>query len=191
MDVLLAPHNDDEALFAAFTLLRHRPHVVVCLRSHKQGDNWPTRELETTRALRVLGDCTWEQWGLRDDRPDWAAMKAQIDQLAGQYDRCFAPFPRFGANGWSGLDPMPPDGVCQHDRVGAIARESFGDRFVGYLTYTKAGKDDHGVRVPYEPEWVAAKLEALLCYPSQMLRREIAPHFLRGLEEFYAEEAAP
>jgi hypothetical protein len=31
--LLLAPHNDDETLFAAYTCLRERPKVVVILRS--------------------------------------------------------------------------------------------------------------------------------------------------------------
>lgn len=191
-DVLLAPHNDDEALFASFTCLRHRPHVVVCLRSFKQGQNWARRELETAEALRLLGGCPWEQWIYPDTNPPWPTIRQGIKELAERYERCFAPFPRFAANGWSGLGDVPPDGVCQHDRIGAIAQEVFGERYVGYLTYTKSGKDEFGTPVPFDPSWIGLKLQVLSCYRSQYVRPEIAPHFLdHPLREYYARETEP
>ena len=187
MDVLLSPHNDDAELFAAFLCLRYEPHVAVCLRSRKQGDNWARRELETAAAMDVLG-CTWEQWIEPDTAPSWPNIRSGIIHLGNRFDRCFAPWPRFAQNGWSGADPMPADGACQHDRIGEIAQEVFRDRYVGYLTYTKAGKDEMGDRVSYEPEWVKKKFQALLCHGSQIVRPEIAPHFLRGLDEYTARE---
>lgn len=185
MDLLLAPHNDDEALFAAFTCLRYKPHVAVCLRSFKQDRNWQRRELETSKAMRLLG-CTWEQWDIPDNAPNWPFVKALVERAAWKYDRCFAPYPRFSWNGWTGSGDVPPDGVCQHDRIGEIAQTVFGDRYTGYLTYTKAGKDVHGDPVPFEPEWPLLKLQALLCYESQIRRPEIVPHFLGDLNEYYA-----
>lgn len=188
LDVLIAPHNDDEVLFTTFLLLRYKPHVVVCLRSHKQDNNWARRELETAAAMEKLG-CTWEQWQHPDVAPDWPSVKRMIDDLANRYERCFAPYPRFAANGWSNDEPQPRDGVKQHDRIGEIAQESFGEgRYVGYLTYTKAGKDEGGNKVPFDPEWPLLKLEALALYKSQIFRPEIVPHFLGGLQEYVARE---
>lgn len=191
VDVLLAPHNDDEALFCAFTCLRYRPRVIVCLRSFKQGANWARRELETSAAMHVLG-CAWQQWDVPDARPDWPAVRKAVRALADdpEVDRCFAPWPRWAQNGHTPTD-HGIDGVHQHDVIGAIAQDVFRDRYVGYLTYTRAGKDEFGDRVPFEPEWPALKLEALLCYRSQIVRPEIVPHFLGSLTEYYAREAGP
>lgn len=30
MNLLFAPHADDETLFAAYTVLRFSPHVIIC-----------------------------------------------------------------------------------------------------------------------------------------------------------------
>ena len=192
MDVLLAPHNDDESLFAAFTLLRHRPHVVVCLRSYANGSRYPTREIETAAAMRVLG-CTWEQWPFPDLDVPWAEVREQIFDLPLRYDRCFAPYPRWAANGHQrGSLPGNGFGVQQHDPIGEWAREAFDLRYTGYLTYTRwAGKDRQGVPVVYEEGWAERKIAALACYTSQLADPSTAPHFLAEQHEFYGLEQHP
>ena len=156
--VFLAPHSDDEVLFGAFTLLRHKPHVIVCT------PGGHVREAETAAACQILG-VTWEQW------------RAPLDELVytleeRRYDRIFAPQPEV-------------DGNSDHNAVGQVARNRFGAAVTHYMTYTTAGKSK-GRPVEYELDWIGLKLQALACYPSQFGHPSHAPHFVRGLEEFYA-----
>ena len=108
--VFLAPHHDDETLFGAFTLLRHKPHVIVCT---------PGGPAETAAACQILG-VTWEQW------------YAPVDELVcaleeRSYDRIFAPQPEVHGNG-------------DHNAVGQMAYRHFGAAVTHYMTYTTAGK---------------------------------------------------
>src|SRR5262245_21395624 len=74
--LFLAPHNDDETLFGAFTLQRERPVVLILYDSYVQvnrGAAWcdaETRREETRKAARILlGDgATVRFCGFRDDR---------------------------------------------------------------------------------------------------------------------------
>ena len=71
LKLLLAPHNDDESLFAAYTILRHQPLVVVVTSSWVQfnrGDNitCEQRDEESRRALEVL-ESPVLFLGIRDD----------------------------------------------------------------------------------------------------------------------------
>lgn len=185
--VLLEPHDDDAALFATATCLRERPQVITCLRSYRQDANFARREVETWKAMQILG-CPWTQWEFRDDAPDWPGLRKAIQALADQFDHCFAPFPRWNENGHDPAQPTPPGhGILQHDRIGQFALDAFGDRYTGYLTYLRwGGKDFHGTPVKFEPEWPVLKLRALACYESQLCRPEILPHFFGDLNEFYA-----
>lgn len=156
--VFLAPHSDDETLFGAFTLLRHKPHVIICT----QGG--PEREAETEAACQILG-VTWEQWRLPVDRIFHALEEWR-------YDHIYAPTPE-------------PEGNAEHNYIGTMVRRHFPDALTQYMTYTPAGKSA-GTPVPYELDWIGLKLRALACYPSQYSHPSDAPHFVRGLEEFYA-----
>lgn len=191
MKVLLEPHNDDAVLFATWTCLREQPHVITCLRSHRQGDNFARRELESHVALQETLGCSWGQWEFRDDAPDWPAIRSAIGQLAETFDHCYAPFPRWVQNGHDPAELTPPGhGILQHDRIGQMALDAFGpERYTGYLTYLRwGGKDNGGTAVPFEPEWPLRKLQALACYRSQLERPEIVSHFLGDLNEFYSSE---
>lgn len=186
--LLLSPHNDDEVLWTTWTLLREKPYVVVCLRSHSQGDNFAQRELETAAAMQVLGGCSWEQWTFADSSPDWVGLRRGIEELADVFEHCYAPCPRFVQNGHDPSIPSPPGGIFHHDKIGEFARGAFKERCTLYTTYTRwGGKDEQGEEVPYEPEWPLLKLQALACYKSQIIRPEIVPHFLDSQKEFYAQ----
>jgi LmbE family N-acetylglucosaminyl deacetylase len=156
--VFLAPHPDDEALFGAFTLLRHKPHVIVCT------DRGIDRLAETAAACGILG-VTFEQWHDPIDELVYALEERR-------YERIFAPQPEVHGD---------PD----HNAVGQMAYRHFGAAVTHYMTYTTAGKSK-GRRVEYELPWIGLKLRALACYPSQYGDPSHAPHFVRGLEEFYA-----
>lgn len=182
IDLFLAPHNDDETLFGAFTLLRRRPHVIVCLRSRVQeryGITATQRERETDAAMQLLG-CNWEQWNIRDinaDAQDLIQHLRRFDPGAVHRDvHVFAP-------------AIEEGGHHDHNLVGEVARYVFGpERVTHYLTYTRhGGKSEIGAEVYYEPAWVTLKLRALACYRSQIetAAAGCTPHFIRDQREWY------
>ena len=55
MRVLLSPHNDDESLFAAFTIMREKPLVIIVTDSNlQQGITAQERREETMQACQIL-----------------------------------------------------------------------------------------------------------------------------------------
>lgn len=75
MKLFLSPHNDDETLFGAFTIMREKPLVVVVFDSYIQVArgaewcDWKTRRQETARAMIALGQ--FSHYALdRDELPD-------------------------------------------------------------------------------------------------------------------------
>lgn len=163
--VLLTPHPDDETLFATFTLLREKPHVVCVF------DCGDERRTEFEAAMRTLGIKAPETWGFPEDPwPNWASIREAIRNLGAE--RLYAP-------------EAGDMGNLHHIGVGHAAADS-GIPTVHYLTYTTAGKQTSGNPVPYEPAWIGLKLRALACYESQYAHPSHAPHFMRGLDEFYA-----
>ena len=182
--LFLAPHNDDETLFGSFTLLRYRPHVVVCLRSFRMASpSYPgkmpvdffTREFETEMAMKTFG-CTWEQWTYSDVDPEWDELTAHLRVLDGQtldprWNRVFAPAFEIGGNE-------------QHNVIANIANSVFGDRVTSYLTYTASGKSRHGTEVEFEPEWIPLKHHALACYKTQAMHPATRAHFLTDIREY-------
>lgn len=177
--VLLSPHNDDAELFACFTLLREKPHVVVCMRCDYNADPMygaphDVRERETMRSLNLLG-VTWEQWDISETRPDWAEMERRICGLRKRgYTRAWVPMVEL-----SGGHP-------HHDRIGAMSLAVWPDA-ARYCTYSLAGKSI-GIEVPYHPRWVAAKLRALACYQSQAGGVNAHKYFIRDQREYVASE---
>lgn len=177
--LFLAPHNDDETLFAAYTILRHRPHVLVCLRSYVQagrlygqrpnvfGPDHETREIETGAALGILGT-TWEQLPVRDDTPDWDALRAILEVYADDAEYggpVFAP-------------AYEEDGHEHHNTVAELAGSVWPEeRIVRYMTYRRGHHRSEGVAVPFEPGWPGLKLRALACYRSQLELPDCFPWF--------------
>lgn len=162
--VFLSPHCDDEVLFGTFSLLREKPVVVVVY------DCGPEREAETNAAMGILG-CRVEHWRVQ--------LGQRKDSLAARI---------LGLPSCDVYAPLPEDGgQPQHNHVGEAALAVLrSDQVTQYLTYTEAGKSTHGLPVPYEPEWVASKLRALACYPSQSGHPSHAPHFIRDQTEYVA-----
>jgi LmbE family N-acetylglucosaminyl deacetylase len=180
--LLLQPHSDDAALFAAFTCLHHRPHVITVLSSQLQEDrgtgiSQATREAEDRCAMEFLG-CTVEQWPYSDASPDWGA----VENALRLYDEREAPERVFA--------PRPtPDGHEQHNAVGSLALDVFGDtRVTLYLTYRRGhGRAMSGNEVAFKPHWPGLKLRALACYVSQIQEPSTRDWFLDlSLREWYA-----
>lgn len=160
--VFLAPHHDDETLFGAFTLIGEQPLVVVVY------DGGPEREAETNAAMRILG-CEVEHWRIPVDGQPLTVtdIRERVE-----VDAVYAPL-------------AENDGQPQHNLIGELAI-GLDAHVIPYLTYTAAGKSTDGIPVPYEPGWVALKLAALACYPSQSGHPSHAPHFIRDQTEYTA-----
>jgi LmbE family N-acetylglucosaminyl deacetylase len=175
--VFLSPHNDDETLFGAFTLLRERPHVIVCLKSVVQdvrgyGITAQRRERETAAALRVLGIPSWTQWEIPDAQPDWELLESRLKAL--RAEKVYAP-------------AFEEEGHAHHNVIAQIAARVFpADDLTAYMTYTHDGRSESSNLVPFESEWIALKLRALLCYKSQILEPSTRDHFLYPQYEYYA-----
>src|SRR4026207_1324159 len=95
--LLISPHNDDETLWAAFTILREQPTVVVALDSYIQvarGDLQCTaerRRAETIAAMQILNPGSAPQFlGLRDDEFSLFDLDEALRQF-GQPEMVYAP----------------------------------------------------------------------------------------------------
>jgi LmbE family N-acetylglucosaminyl deacetylase len=179
--LLLSPHSDDGCLFAAYSILAHKPLVVTVLASQLQEDRGTgithaTRAAEDACAYAILG-CDHTQWPYTDSDPDWGgvvnAMRLMDDRL--DPSAVFAPAVEDG-------------GHDQHNQIGELAAAVFGDRVIAYLTYTNGRERSRGgSEVPFLPSWPAVKLRALACYLSQIAEPSTGHHFIdSGLREWYA-----
>jgi LmbE family N-acetylglucosaminyl deacetylase len=168
MKILLSPHDDDNALFAAFTCIRERPLVVVCLDSHIQpnrgerGCSAAERAAETNAAAKVLGVDIF-RLGLSDATVTEAAIETQL-------------FVGFASTEDTVYAPAEQGGNIHHDMVARVARRIFGRHLIEYTTYTKTELWTRGEVevVPTDAE-LQRKHHALGFYESQI--RVNRPHF--------------
>jgi len=181
MAIFISPHNDDETLFGAFTLLRTNPLVVVVYDSYLQEQRgnpvtWQQRRAETVAACEILGVGAIFL-GLSDADPGVTAgvIRDKLRGALGDFNEAvFAP-------------AIEPGGHEQHNLVAAAVEDR--RTVCRYLTYERhAGKSTAGHAVPIlTPRWIGKKLRALACYESQWdPKLGCYPHFLREQTEYYA-----
>lgn len=182
MKLFLSPHNDDETLFGAFTIMRERPVVCVVFDSYVQpargvpGCSVEMRREETFRAIQELNGKGLWFIGLRDDQI--CTKEALVIELAERFplaEQVWAP--AFAINGHD-----------QHNLVAEAADVVFPGKVTHYQTYTSYGKSRNGAEVlPRSGEDIARKLRALACYRSQLAmdaRLGCWPHFMNDLREY-------
>lgn len=167
MNLLISPHNDDETLFAAYTLIREKPLVVVCTDSFIQpnrGDHGCTsaiRRAESIAAAKVIGH-TVVFGGLRDDSLVEDDIRELLSSFHG-FNRVYA--------------PVIQGGNWQHDMIGKVAQEVF-QSLIQYTTYSKTELWTRGtVEIVPTPEEREKKMQALACYQSQIQLPATRPHF--------------
>ncbi len=163
--VLFAPHSDDETLFAAFTILKHRPHVVVCFESAGDYGETKVREAETRDAMSVLGAAGVEQWAGGELETQMRDLDARLRPSI-----VFAPSER----------SSHPD----HVHVARAAAAVFGSRLTQYHTYINGKKVTSDRVAPFERPWIAQKLRALARYESQIAHPRAHEFFLCDLREY-------
>lgn len=185
--LLLAPHHDDETLFASFLCIRYQPLVVVCFgRSDANGVETERRSREFVAATGLLGCKDVREWPLSDVSSTAEEVEAFMWGLrdpAGDYDWdiVFAPAVERARR---------PEGRGhpQHDLVGKLAKTVFADvQLEHYLTYTypPLHRSRWGEQIEYEPEWLFYKHSALSCYRSQASTLSYR-HFAEDMAEYLA-----
>lgn len=190
MNVLLSPHNDDETLFAAFTIAREHPRVVVCFPGAPGYGDPRERTLETRRAVEILGGAGVEQWTWDPRLPDTKHMT--MEAMMRDLDRRECPR----------LVWAPDEGTTHPDDVAVYQAASavFGDRLTTYHTYRvlepkSLEGSPHIVKVTstrqvhYEAAWVGLKLRALAEYQTQLAHPRAFKFFMQDLREWYGREA--
>lgn len=167
--ILFAPHPDDEALFAAYTIMREKPLVVIVTDAYIQsnrgeiGCDADTRWQETMRAMEILGSPVI-RLGIKDFELDYHQFGAFLAKSLSGFEKIYV--------------PALQEGNYHHDIVNRAARAVFGDRCVEYSTYSKGEFFTKGNKevVPTEEEFDTKK-RALNCYSSQLNLPSTKPHF--------------
>lgn len=178
MKLLISPHNDDETLFAAFTMIREKPLVLLMTDSYIQAERgdpitWDQRRDETVEACGILG-CNVVFAGIPDTRLTEEKIRDILKRYVGFMDDVYA--------------PAIQGGNPQHDLIGKVAKEVF-PHVIQYTTYTKTELHTTGsVEIVPTPQELEFKNKALDCYVSQLNLGSTRPHFdaVRGKPEYYA-----
>lgn len=175
MKLWLAPHNDDETLFGAYTLMREKPLVLIVTDSFIQpqrgdiGCSAEERRQESIEACKILG-CPVVFLGMKDTE---LAEDVLIQRLK--------PFVALGFE--KVYAPCIQEGNAQHDLVGSVARHIF-PSITRYTTYTKTELWTKGdIEVVPTNEEKELKIKALNCYKSQILLNATRPHFMAVLNK--------
>lgn len=162
--LFLAPHNDDEALFAAYTIMREKPLVVIVTDSWVQylrGEKTTAeqRRKESQMAMESLGAPT-EFLGIKDNELTDEVLIEKLRQY--QPTKVYAPLP-------NSKNP-------QHNLVGQAAQILWPDEVVFYSTYTRESLSPTGeIEIKPNQEEIELKNKALDCYKSQI--GIMGPHF--------------
>ena len=158
MKIFLSPHNDDETLFGAYTIMREKPLVIIVTDSYIQqerGDEATTGErIEETKKAMKLAGAEVEFLHI----PDKDFTLAGLEELLWKYGRpsiVYAPAFEEGGN-------------YIHNSVGQIARLVLGN-VKHYNTYVSGNDKTKGSEliIPTEEE-KELKKKMLACYTSQL-----------------------
>lgn len=196
LPVFISPHDDDFALFGAFTCIREQPIVVIVYDGYVQGNRGlritaDERKRETEAACVYLSrgePIPIIRLGFRDDDASVNATDIRM--------RVEGAIPDFGSRKLF-APANEENGHQQHNLVAAAFgmpacvpyRMSMWEHTY-YLTYTRTpnGKSvSHREVEPDNPSWVGSKLRSLACFQSQFLPAAgCVEHFIgRSLREYY------
>lgn len=185
MKLFLSPHNDDEVLFGALTIMRERPLVVVVYDGYVQGNRGVNilplvRRKETRVAMSVLGVDDAKFLGLRDDKqytPEDIIfrLRGAVD-IEQHFEAVYAPI-------------YDLDGHEQHNLVALASGLLDSAKYEHYSTYTRNGGRQRTPNevLPLDGSMIARKHRALACYTSQMDMDERLgcwPHFMNDMREY-------
>lgn len=172
MNLFFSPHNDDETLFGAFTLIRERPLVVIVTDSwiqYNRGDGITAEQRwqETLAAVELFA-CPVYRAGLHDTLLSMELVVQLMKKFKG-FEKVYA--------------PAIQGGNIHHDMVGEAARLVFKNLYQ-YTTYTKHELHTVGdIEVKPTPNEQKLKNEALGKYKSQLNLPSTRPHFAAVLDK--------
>lgn len=172
--IVLAPHGDDETLFAAFTCMRERAHVIICTQDADR-ELRRQRSLETTEAITILG-CSHHEWPIPADELEWDLAREKLEPwnsmalVASVPERVYAP-------------AVDPEGHEQHNLIGNLALAVFGEeKVIPYGTYARGQRHRLKTEVIPTADEIQRKLQALACYRSQIEHPSTRPWFFELLD---------
>ena len=169
--LLIAPHADDECLFACYQLIRLKAKVLVCL------DSGLNRYLELEAAMDVLGREFRMLW-VDETKPDWTAVLKGIGEEARQAGTVIGP-------------AFEEGGHEHHNEVARLVGQLGHSHKIHYLTYRRGhGRSTDGLVVKSTRAERDLKLAALQCYQSQWEDPATAPWFPGGEYSTYLEWVA-
>jgi LmbE family N-acetylglucosaminyl deacetylase len=175
MNLLLSPHNDDECLFAAYTLIRKKPLVVIVTDSDMQLERGVTseqRRQESRRACEYLGVAV-AYLGLKDGFVEDEDLQQRLKPFANlTWETVYA--------------PAIEGGHRDHDVIGKIASALFA-RLCYYSTYYDPAVAPNGdYEIIPTPIEIEMKNRALDFYESQISLSDVRVHFdsVRGKPEY-------
>lgn len=157
LKLFLAPHNDDETLFGAYTIMREKPLVVIVTDSWIQflrgtGITAEQRRNESQEAMEILG-VPIEFLGIKDNE---LTDKALIEKL-----KQYRPTKVYA--------PLPNSKRSHHNLVGKVARRLWPNKVIFYSTYTKESLTPMGeMEIKPTRREIELKNKALDCYKSQI-----------------------
>jgi LmbE family N-acetylglucosaminyl deacetylase len=166
--LLIEPHQDDFALFAAYTAMRVKPLIISVTSSHLQpnrGDVWcdaDTRRKESIEAAKIAG-CPIVFLDIPDTELTEEILRDRLQYFNPEIIYI----------------PAKQGGNSQHDLVNKVALELFGrNKCEQYSTYSKTQlyiPEGYEIK-PTHPE-MELKNKMLDCYKSQINLPSTAPHF--------------
>lgn len=168
--LLLAPHPDDETLFAFYTMLREDADVLLVL------DCGDERLAEFEKAMQLIGR-TPDRWiwnDVSEEEPDWANVGELTRQVASNYDRIIAPAYETGGH--------------EHHNAVALIAAALGKPVTFYFTYVRGhGRTVSGFPVIGSAAECELKRRAMDCYQSQIDNPLTAPWFESGWQVEFVE----
>lgn len=179
MILVLSPHNDDETLFAAFTILRYQAHVIVCHGSAGDYGRSEDRMMESAQAVATLGG-TFEQWDVPSGDANLLHSKLATGVERPNVQWVFAP----------DKHASHPD----HRLLAEVAADLFKGKLTTYHTYADQRRVTplsvgYGRAVEIgHPSWVHRKIRALSSYTTQASHPRANVFFLQNQCEFYGSD---
>ncbi len=168
--IFLAPHNDDETLFGAFTIMTENPLVIIVSDSQIQAKQYPhitakIRRDESAAAMKILGSDV-KFLGLPDDSITDDRLLKRFEDIKKEYPNIKIVYA-----------PMTERGNILHDMCGRLAEKIF-DNVLHYSTYTKTRAYPAGdIAIRIDSEAHKLKYEALKCYKTQINKPEDKIYF--------------
>lgn len=177
--IVFAPHNDDESLFIAYTIIREKPLVCIVTDSFIQpnrgevGCDATTRWNESVEAMKILG-APVIRLGMKDFELDYNIFGTFLMSSLGNFDTIYC--------------PAIQGGNPHHDIIARACLAVFGDKVKMYSTYKPGewySEGDEEV-IPTKEE-VELKNKALDCYKSQINLASTKNHIeaARGKSEWF------